>query len=162
MEIEDCCFKCIRKVTIHSDSDEAFEDLDFAILMGGASRKPGMERSDLFQSNRRVFEEQGKSLNKVAKKTCKVLVVANPANTNCLIIAKNAPTIPRINFTCLTRLDYNRAVSQVAIKAQCSNSEVKNVIIWGNHSLTQFPDVTYATINGVNVKDKLQKEWIED
>jgi malate dehydrogenase len=122
MELEDCCFQLVRKMSIHCNPDEAFEDLDFAILMGGASRKPGMERKDLFDCNRRVFEEQGKSLNTYAKKTCKILVVANPANTNCLIVANNAPSIPKSNFSCLTRLDYNRAVSQVAIKSgSCNN-----------------------------------------
>ena len=95
MEIEDCCFQQVRKVSIHCNPDEAFEGLDLAILMGGASRKPGMERKDLFDSNRRVFEEQGPSLNTFAKKTCKILVVANPANTNCLIVASNAPSISK-------------------------------------------------------------------
>lgn len=148
MELEDCCFQLVRKVTIHSNPDDAFEELDFAILMGGASRKPGMERKDLFDCNRKVFEEQGKSLNTWAKKTCRILVVANPANTNCLIIANNAPSIPKCNFSCLTRLDFNRAVSQVAIKTNSLNSEIKSVIIWGNHSLTQFPDLTYCTVKG--------------
>lgn len=160
MELEDCCFKLLKKVTIHCNPDEAFDNLDFAILMGGASRKPGMERRDLFECNRKVFEEQGKSLNNYAKKACRVLVVANPANTNCLIVSKNAPSIPKSHFTCLSRLDYNRAVSQVAIKSGTSNSEVKDVIIWGNHSLTQFPDLTYCKVKNDPVSKLLPREWI--
>lgn len=159
--MEDCCFKLLKKVTIHCNPDEAFDNLDFGILMGGASRKPGMERRDLFECNRKVFEEQGKSLNNHAKKTCRVLVVANPANTNCLITSKNAPSIPKSNFSCLSRLDYNRAISQVAIKSGTSNSEVKDVIIWGNHSLTQFPDLTYCTVKNEPVSKLLPREWIE-
>ncbi|XP_034740250.1 malate dehydrogenase, cytoplasmic-like [Etheostoma cragini] len=124
-----------------------FKDLDAAILVGSMPRKEGMERKDLLKANVAIFKTQGAALDKYAKKTVKVLVVGNPANTNCLIASKSAPSIPKENFSCLTRLDHNRASSQVAMRCGVSSDKVKNVIIWGNHSSTQYPDVHHAKVN---------------
>ena len=151
MEIDDCFYPNLEKYSCHSNPEEAFNDIDVAVLLGGMPRKDGMERKELLQINVGIFKVQGAALDKVAKKTCKVLVVANPANTNCLALWKNCPSIPRENFTALTRLDQNRAQHQVREheKAKC----VKNVIIWGNHSSTQFPDVRFAKVNGEDFKN---------
>ncbi|KAI5102686.1 malate dehydrogenase 1Ab, peroxisomal isoform mdh1x [Silurus meridionalis] len=138
----------IRGEVIPTDKVEvAFKDLDAAILVGSMPRKEGMERKDLLKANVAIFKSQGAALDKYAKKTVKVLVVGNPANTNCLIAAKSAPSIPKENFSCLTRLDHNRASSQVAMRCGVSANSVKNVIIWGNHSSTQYPDVHHCLVN---------------
>ncbi|TNN40856.1 Malate dehydrogenase, cytoplasmic [Liparis tanakae] len=123
-----------------------FKDIDAAILVGSMPRKEGMERKDLLKANVAIFKTQGAALDKFAKKTVKVVVVGNPANTNCLIASKSAPSIPKENFSCLTRLDHNRASSQVAMRCGVSADKVKNVIIWGNHSSTQYPDVHHAKV----------------
>uniref|UniRef100_A0A672K9C9 Malate dehydrogenase n=1 Tax=Sinocyclocheilus grahami TaxID=75366 RepID=A0A672K9C9_SINGR len=127
--------------------DVAFKDLDAAILVGSMPRREGMERKDLLKANVAIFKSQGEALDKYAKKTVKVLVVGNPANTNCLIAAKSAPSIPKENFSCLTRLDHNRACSQVAMRCGISANSVKNMIIWGNHSSTQYPDIHHCKVN---------------
>ncbi|CAG00307.1 unnamed protein product, partial [Tetraodon nigroviridis] len=133
---------------IATDKEEiAFKDLDAAILVGSMPRKEGMERKDLLKANVAIFKSQGSALEKFSKKTVKVLVVGNPANTNCLIAAKSAPSIPKANFSCLTRLDHNRARSQVAMRCGVPATHVKNVIIWGNHSSTQYPDVHHCVVN---------------
>uniref|UniRef100_A0A672KE58 Malate dehydrogenase n=1 Tax=Sinocyclocheilus grahami TaxID=75366 RepID=A0A672KE58_SINGR len=129
--------------------DVAFKDLDAAILVGSMPRREGMERKDLLKANVAIFKSQGEALDKYAKKTVKVLVVGNPANTNCLIAAKSAPSIPKENFSCLTRLDHNRACSQVAMRCGISANSVKNMIIWGNHSSTQYPDIHHCKVNTV-------------
>ncbi len=148
MEIHDCAYPLLTSVKYGSDPKEMFKDLDVGLFVGGFPRKAGMERKDLIARNSSIFKEHGAALNEVAKPTTKVVVVANPANTNCLILSTNAPKIPRRNFTCLTRLDHNRALVQLAEKAKVPVADVRNVIIWGNHSSTQYPDVTYALIQG--------------
>ncbi|XP_023680770.1 malate dehydrogenase, cytoplasmic-like isoform X1 [Paramormyrops kingsleyae] len=147
MELQDCALPLLREVIPTDKVEVGFKDLDAAILVGSMPRKEGMERKDLLKANVAIFKTQGAALDKYAKKTVKVLVVGNPANTNCLIASKSAPSIPKENFSCLTRLDHNRARSQVAMRVGVSSDSVKNVIIWGNHSSTQYPDVHHATVN---------------
>ncbi|KAL7991340.1 hypothetical protein Chor_015596 [Crotalus horridus] len=146
MELQDCALPLLREVIATDKEDVAFKDLDVAILVGSMPRKEGMERKDLLKANVKIFKSQGKALDKYAKKTVKVIVVGNPANTNCLVASKSAPTIPKENFSCLTRLDHNRAKSQIALKVDVTAKDVKNVIIWGNHSSTQYPDVNHAKV----------------
>ncbi|MBN3320169.1 MDHC protein, partial [Atractosteus spatula] len=146
MELQDCALPLLREVIPTDKEEVAFKDLDAAILVGSMPRKEGMERKDLLKANVNIFKSQGAALDKYAKKTVKVLVVGNPANTNCLIASKSAPSIPKENFSCLTRLDHNRARSQVAIRVGVPSDNVKNVIIWGNHSSTQYPDVHHTKV----------------
>jgi len=150
MELEDGSYPLLKSVAATSDAEVAFKDADFAILVGAFPRKDGMERADLLSKNAGIFKVQGQALDKVAKKSVKVLVVGNPANTNCLLAQHFAPSIPKENFTALTRLDHNRAKAQVAKKLGVSVRDVHNVIIWGNHSSTQYPDTTvgYVHVNG--------------
>ncbi|XP_036402512.1 malate dehydrogenase 1Ab, NAD (soluble) [Megalops cyprinoides] len=147
MELQDCALPLLREVIPTDQEEVGFKDLDAAILVGSMPRKEGMERKDLLKANVAIFKSQGAALEKYAKKTVKVLVVGNPANTNCLIAAKSAPSIPKENFSCLTRLDHNRARSQVAMRVGVPADSVKNVIIWGNHSSTQYPDIHHAKVN---------------
>lgn len=148
MELEDCASPVVNKVVATSDYAVAFEGVDVALLVGARPRGPGMERKDLLQANASIFKGQGEALEKHASRDVKVLVVGNPANTNALIAAKYAPSIPRENFTALTRLDQNRAKGQIAKRLGVSVGAVKNVLIWGNHSTTQYPDVRFATVQG--------------
>ncbi|XP_005425841.2 malate dehydrogenase, cytoplasmic [Geospiza fortis] len=147
MELQDCALPLLREVIPTDKEEVAFKDLDVAILVGSMPRREGMERKDLLKANVKIFKSQGAALDKYAKKTVKVVVVGNPANTNCLIASKSAPSIPKENFSCLTRLDHNRAKSQIALKLGVAANDVKNVIIWGNHSSTQYPDVNHAKVN---------------
>ncbi|XP_008319601.2 malate dehydrogenase, cytoplasmic-like [Cynoglossus semilaevis] len=147
MELQDCALPLLREIIPTDQEEVAFKDLDVAILVGSMPRRDGMERKDLLKANVKIFQSQGTALEKFAKKTVKVLVVGNPANTNCLIAAKCAPSIPKENFSCLTRLDHNRARSQVAMRCGVPATQVKNVIIWGNHSSTQYPDVHHCLVN---------------
>ncbi|XP_076598586.1 malate dehydrogenase 1Ab, NAD (soluble) [Chaetodon auriga] len=147
MELQDCALPLLREIVPTDKEEVAFKDLDAAILVGSMPRKEGMERKDLLKANVEIFRSQGAALEKYAKKTVKVLVVGNPANTNCLIAAKSAPSIPKENFSCLTRLDHNRARSQVAMRCGVPATHVRNVIIWGNHSSTQYPDVHHCLVN---------------
>lgn len=146
LELEDCSLPLLKEVIATDQEAVAFKDLDVAILVGSMPRREGMERKDLLTANVRIFKSQGAALDTHAKKTVKVLVVGNPANTNCLIASKHAPSIPADQFSCLTRLDHNRAKGQVALKLGLTADRVKNVIIWGNHSSTQFPDVRHASV----------------
>ncbi|XP_068597052.1 malate dehydrogenase 1Ab, NAD (soluble) [Brachionichthys hirsutus] len=146
MELQDCALPLLTEIIPTDQEDVAFRDLDVAILVGSMPRKEGMERKDLLKANVRIFKSQGEALEKYAKKSVKVLVVGNPANTNCLIAAKSAPSIPKKNFSCLTRLDHNRARSQVAVRCGVPATHVRNVIIWGNHSSTQYPDVHHCVV----------------
>ena len=152
MELQDCAFPLLREAIPTADEKVAFTDLDAAILVGAFPRKQGMERKDLLQRNAKIFESQGKSLDQYAKKSVKILVVGNPANTNCCILKHFAPSIPAKNFSCLTRLDQNRACAQIASRLKTSAQNVRNVTIWGNHSSTQYPDVRHAlvTMDGTN------------
>merc|ERR1719450_27835 len=166
MELEDCSLPLLHSVVGTSDLKLAFTDIDVAILVGAMPRKEGMERKDLLKANAKIFEVQGAALNEHAKKDVKVLVVGNPANTNCLIASKCAPTIPKENFTCMTKLDQNRAVSQVAHRLGVKTDAIKNVIIWGNHSSTQYPDLHHATVNlngqVVSVQEAIKDDnWIQ-
>lgn len=137
----------LLKDVIATDKEEvAFKDLDVAVLVGSMPRRDGMERKDLLKANVKIFKSQGAALDKYAKKSVKVIVVGNPANTNCLTASKSAPSIPKENFSCLTRLDHNRAKAQIALKLGVTSEDVKNVIIWGNHSSTQYPDVNHAKV----------------
>lgn len=158
LELEDCAFENVLSYETGSDPKILFKDIDVGIFLGGFPRKPGMERKDLLQINGKIFKEQGTALNEVANPNCKVLVVANPANTNCLILLTNAPKIPKENFTCLTRLDHNRALAQLAVRAGVQVSQVKNVVIWGNHSTTQYPDVNNATIDGKPIREIIKED----
>lgn len=145
-----------------TDVKEAFTDLDYAFLVGSFPRKDGMERKELLAKNAAIFREQGAALNEHSKKTVKVLVVGNPANTNALIAQTCAPTIPKENFSAMTRLDHNRAVGFLASKSASSSSQVKNVIIWGNHSSTQYPDASHATIEGAKACEKINDDaWVK-
>ncbi|XP_033101144.1 malate dehydrogenase, cytoplasmic-like [Anneissia japonica] len=146
MELQDCALPLVEKTIATADPDEAFKGCDAVIMVGAMPRKDGMERKDLLKANARIFETQGKSLNEFAKKTVKVLVVGNPANTNCVLALRSAPSIPSANFTCLTRLDLNRAQAQVAYRLGRPCEAVSNLIIWGNHSSTQFPDAAHASV----------------
>ena len=151
MELMDGAFDNLKGIVYSSDPAIAFKDIDYAILCGAKPRSQGMERKDLLTANAKIFEDQGKFFDKYARKNVKVCVVGNPANTNALILSKNAPTISPKNFTALTRLDHNRAVAQIAEKLNVDNEKIKNLIIWGNHSATQFPDVDYSYLNSHNL-----------
>ncbi|KAK6640214.1 Malate dehydrogenase, cytoplasmic [Polyplax serrata] len=146
MELADCALPLLRAVVPTADPTVAFKDVDAAFLVGAMPRKEGMERKDLLAANVKIFKAQGEALDKFAKKTVKILVVGNPANTNALICSKYAPSIPKENFSAMTRLDQNRATAHIAAKLAVNVSDVKNVIIWGNHSSTQFPDVCHASV----------------
>ncbi|KAJ6649767.1 Malate dehydrogenase, cytoplasmic [Pseudolycoriella hygida] len=145
MELADCALPLLRQVVPTTDPAVAFKDVSAAFLVGAMPRKEGMERKDLLASNVTIFKAQGEALDKYAKKDVKVLVVGNPANTNALVCSHYAPSIPRENFTAMTRLDQNRARAHIAVKVNVPVDDVKNVIIWGNHSATQFPDAKHAT-----------------
>jgi malate dehydrogenase len=163
MELEDCGYPTLKGVVCTSDEKTAFTDIEYVIFVGAFPRKQGMERKDLIGKNASIFSGQGKALDQYAKKNVKVLVVGNPANTNCLITLKHAPSIPKENFTCLTRLDHNRTKYQLAHKASVGVEDVKNCIIWGNHSSTQFPDARYATIKGQNAVTLLNdNNWLQN
>jgi malate dehydrogenase len=163
MELEDCAFPLLAGMTAHSDPMTAFKDIDAALLVGARPRGPGMERKDLLSANAQIFTAQGKALNAVAKKTVKVLVVGNPANTNAYIAMKSAPDIPAKNFTAMLRLDHNRALSQLATKLNKPVADIEKLIVWGNHSPTMYPDYRFATIDGKSVKDSINDPvWNKD
>jgi malate dehydrogenase len=162
MELEDCAFPLLKEIHIGSDPREVFKDVDIALLVGAKPRSAGMERGDLLSENGKIFTEQGKALNDCASKDVKILVVGNPANTNCLILMNNAPRIPKKNFHAMMRLDQNRAVSQLAKKANVDLNSVSSVAIWGNHSATQVPDFIHANIDGHPVTEVIKdKDWLE-
>lgn len=152
MELADCALPLLVQVIPTTDPNVAFKDVSAAFLVGAMPRKEGMERKDLLSANVKIFKVQGEAIDKFAKKDVKVLVVGNPANTNAFICSHYAPTIPRENFTAMTRLDQNRAQANIAAKVGVPVEDVKNVIIWGNHSATQFPDVKHATVKVGNVE----------
>lgn len=162
MELDDCAFPLLRGIRQTSDLEEGFEDVDYALLVGARPRGPGMERKDLMEANGAIFAPVGKALNKVAKKSVRTLVVGNPANTNCLIAASNAPDIPRENFNAMTRLDHDRALAQLAIKTNAHSSDIERMIIWGNHSSTQYPDISHAMVKGTAAKSLVDQSWIEN
>lgn len=162
MELEDCAFPLLKEIKIGSDPYKIFTDADYALLVGAKPRGPGMERKDLLQENGKIFIEQGKALNTVAKASVKVFVVGNPCNTNCLIAMSHAPRIPKEQFYAMTRLDQNRAVFQIANRAQVSVEDVTNLAIWGNHSSTQVPDFYHAKVLGKPVSEVIPDlKWLE-
>lgn len=161
MELEDCAFPLLAGIVQTDDATVAFKDVDYALLVGSRPRGPGMERKDLLEANAAIFSAQGKALNDVASRDVKVLVVGNPANTNALIAQRNAPDLDPRNFTAMTRLDHNRAMAQLAGKTASTVNDVKKMIIWGNHSSTQYPDLTASTVNGKPALDLVDRAWYE-
>jgi malate dehydrogenase len=162
MELEDCAFPLLAGMVCTDDAAVAFKDSDYALLVGARPRGPGMERKDLLEANAAIFSAQGKALNDNASKDIKVLVVGNPANTNSLIAQRNAPDINPRQFTAMTRLDHNRAMSQIANKTGSTINDVTNMTIWGNHSATQYPDLHEAKVNGQAAIDMIDQSWYED
>src|SRR5690349_10028369 len=161
MELEDCAFPLLKEVKISSHAVEVFEGAHFALLIGARPRGPGMERKDLLSANAKIFIEQGRALNEAAKRDVHVLVVGNPANTNCWIAMKNAPDLYPLNFTAMMRLDHNRAISQLAAKVKAPVADIRRMTIWGNHSATQYPDVFRAEVKGANAWDKIKDQaWL--
>ena len=162
MELNDCAFPTINKIVATDDAKVAFRDCNVAMLVGARPRGPGMERKDLLMANAQIFSAQGKALNEAAHRQVKVLVVGNPANTNALIARANAKDLNPRNFTAMTRLDHNRAVSQLAEKAGKHVSAIKRMTIWGNHSATQYPDISHTTVDGKPAKSLVDQKWIEE
>jgi malate dehydrogenase len=161
MELDDCAFPLLAGVVATDDANVAFNDVDYALLVGARPRGPGMERKDLLSANGAIFGPQGKALNAHAKRDVKVLVVGNPANTNALIAQANAPDLDPKCFTAMVRLDHNRAKGQLAAKAGAHNTDVRKMIIWGNHSSTQYPDIHHATVKGEPALSLVDQTWYE-
>ncbi len=162
MELKDSAFPLLHNVTTSDKAEEAFKDADIAILVGARPRGPGMERKDLLEANAKIFSGQGKALNDHASKDVRVLVVGNPANTNALIASANAPDLDPRHFSAMTRLDHNRALSQLSAQTRARVSYIRRMTIWGNHSATQVPDVAHCTIGGTQASTMVQQSWIED
>lgn len=162
MELDDCAFPLLHGIVATDDPNVGFADADYALLVGAMPRRKGMERKDLLTANSKIFSEQGKAINDHAKKDIKVLVVGNPANTNALITMANAPSIKHGNITAMTRLDHNRALSQLASKTGKHSTDIKKLTIWGNHSSTQYPDISHATISGESAAQQIEQDWYRE
>ncbi|WP_111642008.1 malate dehydrogenase [Marinimicrobium alkaliphilum] len=162
MELDDCAFPLLAGMVCTDDPNVAFKDSDYALLVGARPRGPGMERKDLLEANAKIFSVQGKAINDVASRAIKVLVVGNPANTNALIAQRNAPDIDPRQFTAMTRLDHNRALTQLAQKTGQSINDITHLTIWGNHSSTQYPDIHQAKVAGKNAIDLVEQSWYEN
>lgn len=162
MELRDCAFETLLDVVATDDPNVAFKDTDYALLVGAKPRGPGMERKDLLLENAKIFSVQGKALNDNASRDVKVLVVGNPANTNALIALSNAPDLPAANFTAMTRLDHNRAISQLAAKTDAKIAEIRRMTIWGNHSATQYPDISHTLVAGRAATELVDRPWVEN
>ncbi len=162
MELDDCAFPLLKGIVATDDPNVAFKDSDFALLVGAMPRKKGMERKDLLTANSKIFSVQGKAINEHAKKDIRVLVVGNPANTNALITMANAPTIKHGNITAMTRLDHNRAISQLATKTGADSTAITKLTIWGNHSATQYPDISQTQIDGKSASDSVDEAWYKE
>ncbi|HWJ35030.1 MAG TPA: malate dehydrogenase [Steroidobacteraceae bacterium] len=162
MELNDCALATLNKVTATSEAGVAFKDCEFAMLVGARPRGPGMERKDLLLENAKIFSAQGKALDAVASRNVRVLVVGNPANTNSLIAQRNAPSLSPKRFTAMTRLDHNRGLAQLTEKTGGALADIKKVIIWGNHSATQYPDLHHATVGGKPVLSLVEESWFKD
>ena len=162
MEIEDCAFPLSAGFVLADDANTAFKDVDYALLVGARPRGPGMERSDLLEANGGIFKVQGNALNESASRDVKVLVVGNPANTNAHTAMLSAPDLNPRNFTAMTRLDHNRALAQLSAKTDTPVSEIKKMTIWGNHSTTQYPDISNATVGGKAAKDLVDIDWYKN
>ncbi len=160
MELEDCAFPTLAGIVTTDQAEIAFGDADFVLMVGARPRGPGMERKDLLEANAKIFIDQGSVLDQVASADVRVLVVGNPANTNALITASKFRRLQLKQISAMTRLDHNRAISQIAAQVKAPASAVKRVIIWGNHSATQYPDIHHATINGTPVRDAIDQDWV--
>lgn len=161
MELMDCAFPTLVDVVVSDQAEEAFENADYAMLVGARPRGPGMERSELLQANAKIFSVQGKALDAKASRDVKVLVVGNPANTNALIASSNAPSLDRRQFTAMTRLDHNRGIHQLAAKTGAHVTDVSQMTIWGNHSSTQYPDLHHAQVRGEAALSQVDQRWYE-
>ena len=161
-ELQDCAFPQLEGIVCTSDYATAFKDIDYAFMIGAKPRGPGMERSDLLKDNGKIFVDTGKAMNDHAKRDCKTIVVGNPANTNALILSSNCPGIPRENFTAMTRLDHNRALTQLALKTGASVTDIKQMAIWGNHSTTMYPDIRNTLVKGKKATDLVDNKWINE
>lgn len=162
MELDDCAFPLLAELRPTVDVNQACKDADYALLVGSRPRSKGMERKDLIEANAPIFSEQGRALNTHASRDVRVLVVGNPANTNCLIAQRNAPDLNPRHFTAMMRLDHNRAMAQLAAKLDTHNTQVKGLCIWGNHSATQYPDIHRATVKGQAALDQVDHSWYEN
>ncbi len=163
MELDDCAFPTLAGVEIGADANKVFDGVSLALLVGARPRGPGMERSDLLEANGAIFTAQGKALNEVAADDIRIGVTGNPANTNALIAMTNAPDIAKERFSALTRLDHNRAISQLAAKTGAAVTDIKQMTIWGNHSATQYPDIFHAEVNGKNAAETVDDQgWLEN
>jgi len=162
MELDDCAFPLLAGIVCTDDAKIAFKGADYALLVGARPRGPGMERKDLLEANAAIFSVQGKAINDHASPGIKVLVVGNPANTNALIAQRNAPDIDPRQFTAMTRLDHNRALTQLAQKAGKTVNDISKLVIWGNHSSTQYPDIHHALVDGANGIDLVDQDWYEN
>lgn len=162
MELVDSAFPLLSGVVATTDPEVAFKDVDYAVLVGGFPRKEGMERKDVMSKNVAIYKAQASALERLASADVKVVVVANPANTNALILMQHAPSIPKENITCMTRLDHNRAMGQLSERSKVHISKIRNTIIWGNHSSTQYPDVNHATIDGTPARGVIKDDaWLD-
>ena len=162
LELQDCAFPLLASTEIYDDPVKAFDGVNVALLVGARPRTKGMERADLLEANGQIFKPQGEALNAGAADDVRVLVVGNPANTNALIALSNAPDIPRERFTAMTRLDQNRAVAQLADKLGVGVEDVQDLVVWGNHSPTMFPDLFNAKVNGERAVDQVDMDWYEN
>ena len=162
MELDDCAFDTLAGIVATDDANVAFKDADYALLVGARPRGPGMERKDLLEANAAIFSVQGKAINEHASRDIKVLVVGNPANTNALITSSNAADIDPANFTAMTRLDHNRSAAQLAAKTGSPVTDIRQLIIWGNHSATQYPDIHHATVGGTAAIEMVDNDWLAD
>jgi len=160
MEIEDCAFPLVHGIVQTDDPNVAFKDADYCLLVGARPRGPGMERKDLLEANAAIFSVQGKAINDSASRDVKVIVVGNPANTNALIAYRNAPDLDPGQFTAMTRLDHNRAMAQLANKTGKHTTDVDSMIIWGNHSATQYPDIHYCKVDGADASGLVDQDWV--
>ncbi len=161
MELNDCAFPLLQGIVATDDANLGFKDVDYALLVGARPRGAGMERKDLLAANGKIFAPQGQALNGHAKRDVKVLVVGNPANTNALIAQQNAPDLDPKCFTSMVRLDHNRAISQLAEKTGTHSTDIQRMIIWGNHSSTQYPDIHHATVQGQAAIEQVEQSWYE-
>ena len=162
MELDDCAFPLVNEITLHDDANAAFDRTNYGLLVGARPRGPGMERSDLLEANGGIFTVQGKAINERAARDIKVVVVGNPANTNAWTCMKSAPDIPAAQFTAMTRLDHNRAKAQLSAKIGVGVSDIKNLTIWGNHSTTQYPDLSQTMAGGKSALDLVERTWYEN
>jgi len=162
MELDDCAFATLAGVVATDDPNVAFQDADYALLVGARPRGPGMERKDLLEANATIFSVQGKAINDHASRDIRVLVVGNPANTNALITKSNAPDINPANFTAMTRLDHNRSMAQLANKTDSHVTDIRRMTIWGNHSATQYPDIHHTDVKGQNACELVDEAWLSE